>query len=273
MRRRLLVGLATLAIAGLTVTVWSSQHFDDIFQRHPRIRLEKITRLYNYLLPPSPTLILTGQLSVADIFADNVQGRVTPVGQFHDSEAVNEYFFGLATTPLSNISGVAFPSLVVSGDKVAVEVDIHVQPTTGGAQFTLRQTGFFTFDRHDRVVSFDLSILNLGEAVNPRTTAEREIAIRGICATLTGMIPQQAATCPGEYSGVTAQQQFVDCVAFMHTIPYGTWDRANSNTVVCRELHTLLTPFRPEVHCPHAGKTGGHACITFPYDSFFDVEF
>lgn len=239
----------------------------DLRQPHARPRATKIVKLYESLVFPTPVAIISGQQSVSDIFDAAVMGRVTPAGHFHDSEAVKEYFFGLAVTPTSRVVGTAFKSLTVSGDKVAVEVDIHFQRTNGLPDFTLRQTGFFTFNSHDRVTSFDLAILNLGAAINPKSVAEQEAAIQGVCAILTLGFSGQAATCPGEFNG------FADCVTFMHSIPYGTWDRANSNTFVCRQLHSLLTPFRPAVHCPHCGKTGGNACIDFTYESFFDVEF
>jgi hypothetical protein len=165
-------------------------------------------------IAPTPTLILTGQRSVAHILDVTAMGRVTPAGEFHDHEAVI-----------------------------------------------------------DLVTSLDLSILNLGAAVNPHSVAEQEQNIQGTCAVLTGLVAGQAATCGATYPGSTPQEQFGACVAFMHTIPYGTWDRANSNTAVCRQLHTLLTPFRPAIHCPHAGPTGGDACIDFTYESFLDHEF
>jgi hypothetical protein len=234
--------------------------------RRDAVRMGKIRELYADLVAPTPTLVLTGQKSVRHIFAADVRGRVTPAGEFMDAEAVNEYFFGLATTPTSHVARVDLPSLVASGDKVAVEADIHFQRLDGSA-FTLRQTGFFTFDRRDRVASFDLAILNLGAAVNPKSAAEREATIQGVCAVLTLGVGGQPPTCPDEYA------DFSDCVSFMHAKPYGTWDRANSDTVVCRQLHTLLTPFRPAMHCPHAGKTGGHACVEFPYESFFEKEY
>jgi len=232
-----------------------------------RARARKVKRLYNNLIFPIPILILAGRVSVENIFAPDVRGRVTPVGQLHDPEAVNEYFFGLASTPLSRVTRVEFPSLVASDDKVAVEVDIHFKGSGATPDFTLRQTGFFTFNEEDRVVSFDLTILNLGAAVNPKSEAEREANIQSVCGALTVGVANQPATCPGEYADLA------DCVAFMRSIPYGSWDRANSNTAVCRQLHTLMTPYRPEVHCPHAGKTGGGMCVDFPYESFFETEF
>jgi SnoaL-like domain len=242
---------------------------DDLKQHHARIRADKIRELYHDVEFPNSVQVITGQKSVAHIFAAGVRGRVTPVGHFHDEQAVSEYFFGLAATPTSRVTTATMRSLAVSGDKVAVEVDIHFEKLAGGG-FTLRQTGFFTFDDDDLVSSFDLSILNLGAAVNPTSAAEREASIQGVCAVLTTGVAGQPATCRGENAEYA---DFNDCVTFMRSVPYGTWDRANSNTFVCRQFHTLLTPFRPDVHCPHAGKTGGGMCVDVSYQSFFDEEF
>lgn len=256
------LGLVATAPAGLA----SRPDFEA--NAHERARTRKVQRLYRNLIFPIPTLILAGTISVENIFASNVHGRVTPVGQLHDPEAVNEYFFGLASTPLSRVSEVTFQSLVAAGDLVAVEVDIQFRAGSGGTgDFKLRQTGFFKFNEEDRIISFDLTILNLGAAVNPKSEAEKDSNIQNVCTALTVGIANQPATCPNEYAN------FDDCVAFMKSIPYGSWDRANSNTAVCRQLHTLMTPYRPEVHCPHAGKTGGGMCVDFPYESFFETEF
>lgn len=32
------------------------------------------------------------------------------------------------------------------------------------------------------------------------------------------------------------------------------------NTLMCRMVHQNMVPFRPDVHCPHIGKTGGGYC-------------
>jgi hypothetical protein len=274
MKRIGIVACVATALAGviLMVQARAAAKADDLKQHHAKQRADKIIELYDDLIAPTPTLILTGQHSGANIFDATAMGRVTPAGEFHDHEAVNEYFFGLASTPTSHVVSTTMQSLAVSGDKVAVEVDINfVRSDT--STFTLRQTGFFTFNDRDLVTSFDLTILNLGAAVNPHSVAEQEQNIQGMCAVLTGLVPGQAATCSGTYPGSTPAEQFGACVAFMHTVPYGTWDRANSNSAVCRQLHTLLTPYRPAVHCPHAGPTGGDACIDFSYESFFNHEF
>lgn len=32
------------------------------------------------------------------------------------------------------------------------------------------------------------------------------------------------------------------------------------NTLLCRMVHQNMVPFRPAVHCPHIGPTGGGYC-------------
>ena len=178
MKRVAIVALIVMSVVGaiLIVQARAAAKADDLKQHHAKERADKIQELYDDLIAPTPTLILTGQHSVADIFDVTAMGRVTPAGEFHDHEAVNEYFFGLATTPTSHVTSTTMQSLAVSGDKVAVEVDIHfVRADT--TTFTLRQTGFFTFNDQDLVTSFDLAILNLGAAVNPNSVAEQEANI------------------------------------------------------------------------------------------------
>jgi hypothetical protein len=63
---------------------------------------------------------------------------------------------------------------------------------------------------------------------------------------------------------------YLNCMTFMHSIPFGSYTRANSNTFTCRSLHALLTPLRPDVHCAHVGFTGGGKCVDFPYESYYD---
>lgn len=40
-----------------------------------------------------------------------------------------------------------------------------------------------------------------------------------------------------------------ECLEFLETIPFGTFDYATSNTVACRQIHIILTLSRPDVSC------------------------
>jgi len=227
------------------------------------IRKQKIRELYLGLIPPTPVLVMAGVIDVHDIFDSSVRGRVTPVGSFGDFDGVVEYFYGLAApTPIPVVN---FPTLIAEGNKVGVRVDLLFNGTTDIHNLT--QTGFFTFNSNNLIISFDLTILNLGAIIDPPVAAQ-PFVIQQVCSTLV----VSPATCtPGTYEG--SYTDFNDCVSFMSSIPFGSWNRANSNTVTCRQLHTILTAFRPAVHCPHAGKTGGGKCIDFPYNEFYTNDF
>jgi hypothetical protein len=264
------------------------------------LREKRVRAIYENLVYPTPIAILTGQKSVDDIFQEgSVKGRVTPVGQFPDFSAVVEYFYALAVTPGSRVDAVKFRSLFAGDDKVAVQVDIHFCRAPDGVcdpdvanderSQTLTQVGFFQFNRYNRVISMDLNILNLGAASDPPDDpVVHGFAIQQLCTALTVAHVEpttgevvNAGTCTGQFDAAddfpenfpVSADAFQNCVAFMSSIPYGSWDRANSNTVTCRQLHTLLTAIDPDMHCPHASADGGGACIDFPYGSYYDQSF
>jgi len=99
--------------------------------------------------------------------------------------------------------------------------------------------------------------------------------IQETCAIMTLDLVKPNGTCGGlaTWSGATNYSRYQDCITFQSSIVWGTHDRINANNFVCRNLHTQLTPYSPEIHCPHAGKTGGDACIDFTYASFFATDF
>lgn len=263
-------------------------------------REQRVREIYENLVYPTPVAILTDAVSVDHIFEPaGVKGRVTPVGQFPDFSAVVEYFYALAVTPGSFVDRVTFRSVIAGDDKVAVGVDIHFcrapdrvcdpnVPNSATSQ-TLTQVGFFTFNRYDRVISMDLNILNLGAASDPpNDPAVHDAVISQLCTALTvahvepttGAVVNEG-TCTSYFDSAddfaagfaVTTSAFQNCVAFMHSIPFGSWNRANSNSVTCRQLHTLLTAVDPDMHCPHASPDGGGACIDFSYGSYYEESF
>lgn len=258
-------------------------------------RREVVRQLYRGLIYPMPLAILGNSASVEDIFQrDHVRGRVTPLGTYAGFESAIEYFYGLSGAPGGRVENVTIRSLVASNDKVAVTVHILLCMLPGGgcdtsqpvtaASTTLVQTGFFQFNGEDRIITFDLALQNLGAALDPVSEAQRQQTIQQTCGLLT-LAPQPSGTtgtCPATFSepkqfppgfplsGAPGPQgAFANCVALMRSIPYGSWNRANSNTFTCRQLHSLLTILRPEHHCPHTSASGGQVCVDVPYSSYF----
>jgi len=231
-----------------------------------------VTQVYERLLYPTPIAIMEeGEAAVADLFSPNVQGRVSPVGSFSDFTSVQEYFYGLGAA--SKITKVTIEKMAVLGNYVSIWVVLFFDNSAQGTpSYNLTQTGFFTFDNTNHIVSMDLDILNLGWALDGDSATNattRNNIINGVCTTLV----VSPGFCPPSADPTGYYSNFTDCVNFMQSITYGTWAHANSNTVICRSLHTILTAFRPDVHCPHAGKTGGMKCVDTPYSSFYDETF
>jgi hypothetical protein len=63
------------------------------------------------------------------------------------------------------------------------------------------------------------------------------------------------------------------CFGFLSGIEYGSYNRLNSNTVLCRLVHAQLTLFDPAAHCSHVSPGGGMACVDFTYESFYSKHY
>jgi hypothetical protein len=92
----------------------------------------------------------------------------------------------------------------------------------------------------------------------------------------------KAALCPEIQKACTgANQQYdseADCTAKLGEKPFGSFDEAWGDNVVCRTIHLVLTRVRPEVHCPHVGPLGGsppdnYKCVDIDYSTeYFDDD-
>jgi len=252
-------------------------------QRCERLKA-KVSRLYALTVWPNPIAVLSGQIKLDDVFHPDASARITPLGVYHGIVGVEEYFYGLPSSPQTNIRSINIPWIACEGLKVSVLVDFLFNSSTGIPAWTwnLTEHGLFTFNEAELVVNTEGVITNLGAIVNARDTEIQpgvvipkavvyEGGIQGICALMTVGVPLPDGTfLPPTCTGPNKNyDSFEDCVQFMHSIPEGTWDRANSNTYTCRQLHSILTSWRPEVHCAHAGKTGGEKCRDFSYSSYY----
>jgi len=229
--------------------------------------------VYTNLIYPTSTEILAGILNVTDLFAADVVGRVDPVGTFDSFKLLTEYFYALAANPANFISSVDFIDLFGVGNEVYVRVNVFFQAVNPNTtlSFNLTQSGRYIFDDNDLISSADVIIHYLGKRSNPVEnrpvyTDQQNELIEEVCYTL--MVSPGTCTNPvldptGHYANVT------DCITFMTEINYGTWDDAQANSFVCRQLHTLLTYFDPVTHCPHTGKTGGGKCVDWDYPEYF----
>ncbi|KAJ7701056.1 hypothetical protein B0H16DRAFT_1641631 [Mycena metata] len=215
-----------------------------------------VQQIYNLTVFPFNAAIVTGGASAvpAGLFNQNATGRVTPVGEFVGFEDSIEYFFGLAPLPTGVAPNGAFTNATlvefvsdcpeVAASTVYLTLStINPDNSVGPFITALKQLDLFT--------------ALLRGTPDPYTPAAMNGTIQQICAV-------QAETYNTVYDGIP------DCVQTLAAKTFGRSDETWGDNVVCRLIHVLLTKFRPEVHCPHVGPTGGGKCGDVTYN---DVRF
>lgn len=142
---------------------------------------------------------------------------------------MKEYFYALASTAFSFIIDVVFRVIDASGDKCFVTVDILSNISAFGITgdpfgYVLRnqtQSGWFQFNEDNEIIYFELSIYNLGKAVDPLDFA-KPIFIQSICSI-------SHFYCDGNPLLKNFENE-TECFEKLSSLPYGTWDRPYSNT-------------------------------------------
>ncbi|KAJ7184890.1 hypothetical protein C8R46DRAFT_984001 [Mycena filopes] len=259
----------------MVVVAASEQHW---YKRNK----QTIQKIYDLTTFPANARIIAGGASAVPpgLFNANATGRITPVGEFFGFDDSIEYFFGLAPLPsgvppngvftkatlVEFISGC--PHVAASTVYFTVRT-INPDNSVGAFVTRLKQTAFWYFDKHGAVLRYDAWVPSLDRFVpafhgydiyNP---ARMNTTIEQVCGL-------QAQTCVGDN---TVYASMADCVQTLSGKPFGRMDEAWGDNVVCRTIHVLLTKFRPAVHCPHVGPTGGGKCVDVAYnDVFFNDE-
>lgn len=254
---------------------------------------QKVIALYHQVLWPNNLKALHNHTLIEEYFTADAKGSIGPVGQYTDTESTGEYFFALSG-PITEegdqasncATGFRVRRMESSGQGddhiiVASHVELIFKVPCFGEQFVYRnltQLGFFTIETAtNKISSYDLHIINLGRYADFDDPIVREAAIGGVCYIATNMCNNVTMTGhegmdhPAPTGPIYEDMQ--DCLEFMHSIPYGTWDRAVSNSVTCRLLHAQLALVRPAQHCSHISRDGGGKCHDVTYESFFDREF
>jgi len=259
----------------------------------------------NYTIWPTPQQILMtkGVPKLSAILNPNVKSRISPAGAFDGFEGVVEYFYGFVANPGTFVVNLTINEIGSTGNNVGAKATLFLRndafQSTGGHPpqwWNLSLFTFFTFDDNDLIKSIDVSVPNLGVLLDiPEDTIGLQIRqgiIQYTCKVLTLPDPLNGnatqGTCgakklyptprninvsPSNPAQLAFTNQFSNCVDFMNSIPYGSRNRMNDNNFVCRNLHMLLTPYGPDLHCPHCSPSGGDSCIPFTYESFFQVEY
>ncbi len=202
-----------------------------------------------------------------------MQGRVDITRTFPGRELNTEYLFGLFTDPAS-ISLLGLPvayevTEFTAHDYIAAATTVvmfnstlfdMVVPVTIDTFIAWNDGGeILQYDATFRWFGFLLDTLIAAAArkLGSPTVAE---AITTLAHTLaTGICQVHDKHCTG------ANKQYRDtteCISFLtEGIRFGKDYELGRNTLLCRSVHQQMVQFRPEVHCPHIGPSGGGMCV------------
>lgn len=248
----------------------------EVAKRDRCNQLEAITQyLYNLVVYPNNLPVLD-DTSILEPFVDtNADSRFTPVGEFTGFPGFVEYYYALGSTPAGFVQSIKFRSIACDNNIVHFRVELVFNQTLSPIGpdikfFNFTHVGYFGFGPDNRVDVADITFTNMGIAADVNASAVLEVApgvtIPARAAFVQGICQQINLFCTGANQVYDSVQ---DCVNFMNTIPYGSFDRANSNTFTCRIVHTGLIPRFPDMHCPHVSRGGGGKCIDFPAVSYY----
>lgn len=153
--------------------------------------------------------------------------------------------------------------MIVTDESVftSVEAEVGSQNLSITATANLTQNIVWFFNDAGQVNYYDGLIVDVAffnENVVRKGILTRGNSIERVCQL-------QAQLCTGS---LQQYESVGECRQFLATLPSGSLDRGSANSVSCRGLHSILLPFRPDIHCSHVGKTGNKKCEDVDYDDY-----
>ncbi|KAJ3867149.1 hypothetical protein EV359DRAFT_78870 [Lentinula novae-zelandiae] len=228
----------------------------------------------------NPSSVING--SISSPLAENVVGRIDVTTTFVGQELNTEYLFGLfvegasenSTQLIGSPSSYTTQSLVVEPPIVAVSLVNNLIYPTINSSFPLQIDLFIAFDDDMKIISYDAILRRWSEFftyVVPLLAPQIAKELNSTTTNTTELITMKTAidVCGMSTEYCTGDNQVYDsndaCMDFMTQIAFGNpWEGGMDNGW-CRYIHKNMVKYRPEVHCPHIGPTGGDMCIARDY--------
>ncbi|GAA5988581.1 hypothetical protein JCM11641_004609 [Rhodosporidiobolus odoratus] len=225
----------------------------------------------------------------SDLLADDCVGRVDITTTFEGQELNTEYLFGLfyqisqenVTSIIGYPSHIEIQSLVVQPPVVYFSVIVQLAYPTVNATVPVQLDVVKAWrDDEDglKIISYDASlrrwpqtynyIVNLVAAAIAKEMNETYDATTNVTAMFARKAAQEICVIAQD-SCTGANQQYDsydECYQFLtEQTRWGEALDAGYDTTWCRYVHRNMVPFRPDIHCPHIGRTGGDMCIDRDY--------
>ncbi|KAL8798128.1 MAG: hypothetical protein Q9182_006935 [Xanthomendoza sp. 2 TL-2023] len=211
------------------------------------------------------------------LLAENVQGRVDITRTFDGRELNTEYLFGLfanlATAEAGAISLLGIPlsyevlHFAASQNVVAALTRFQFNFTALNLVIPIEIDAWNTYNSKGQITQYDATfkywqwtVDYLMQAAGKKfgtnsTEATVGALTKAIAQSICGTATKYCRGPNAQYTGPT------ECLDYLtKSVRFGQAYELGRNTLMCRMVHQNMVAFRPEVHCPHIGKTGGGYC-------------
>ncbi|KAL0564365.1 hypothetical protein V5O48_017683 [Marasmius crinis-equi] len=227
-------------------------------------------------------------------WAPDVIGRVdvttTFIGQELNTDSFSvssEYFFGLfneaknfnTTQIIDSPVNATLVELVIEPPMAYASVIIDFLQRTIDFTLPLQVDFLLRFDKNLLISSYDATVRRFPQAskfilpqlavkmaeelnvtITPQTNVVKEVIARRAAVDICTLETQFCLGNDKQYDDYDACYQFLT-----EQVPFGDpWEGGFNNTW-CRYIHKNMLKFRPDVHCPHVGPTGGGMCVDRDY--------
>ncbi|CZR57617.1 uncharacterized protein PAC_07506 [Phialocephala subalpina] len=261
------------------------------FSFHKLYELEK-NFFDNFLYPNSTRQAKTIN---STLLADDIQGRIDITRTFDGAELNTEYLFGLFANLASNPNSLSLLGIPVSYELLHFAANEYI--TSSATRFMFNFTslgivlpveidGWHTWNEKGQLTQYDASfkywqwmvdtvIAAAAPLLNTTTPAATVAALTsGLAASVCATSTQYCTGTNLQYANNTACLQYLT-----QDIRFGEAYELGRNTLLCRMVHQNMVPYRPDVHCPHIGPTGGGMCtddmtyISTVNNTYFKIPF
>ncbi|KAK7190305.1 hypothetical protein DPSP01_006129 [Paraphaeosphaeria sporulosa] len=202
------------------------------------------------------------------IWAKNVQGRVSDTRNFEGRELNTEYIFGLFV-PSESVSIIGKPGPF---EIIQFAANQNIASATTRVNFTFPSFGnitlpivigtWMTYNEAKEITQYDVVFKWFGNVLQLLlSTVDKDpvkAQAKGAIALSKSVCASHTQFCTGKNIQYDSEEE---CIRFMtKDIRFGQSFELGANTLLCRNVHQKMLPFRPDVHCPHIGKSGGGQC-------------
>lgn len=246
----------------------------------------------NYIWPAD---VAQAESINSSLLAEDVLGRIDITRTFEGRELNTEYLFGLFANLAANPNSISLLGVPTSYEILHFTANEWISSSAVRLMFNFTSLGLMvpveidswnTYNAAGEITQYDVSFKYwqwmfdyvIGSSLPLLNVTTATEAVEVLTSALASEICTTAETyCTGDnaqYSNATSCYEYLT-----QEVRFGEAYELGRNTLLCRMVHQNMVPYRPSVHCPHIGPTGGGMCddstdyVGTVENNFFDIPF